>query len=198
MGALISSIKLYLVKNMSREKMGKPEQIIDGGGCSKPLCQASTLIELTFMEAMEKVMDAKFAKLEDRLGDMEDKNAKMFRIICSDEYGKGLHMQNGGKMEQRFSNLRDTLDSVSESVIDKLIPAVIKMQKDVKTIRKDIDTMTNLQDDENMRLNQSIQKMQERLDETYLRASDTKQMGRAIIKNTEDLLRGSISYFHRL
>ena len=34
--------------------------------------------------------------------------------------------------------------------------------------------------------------MQERLDETYLRASDTKQMGRAIIKNTEDLLRGSI------
>ena len=52
--------------------------------------------------------------------------------------------------------------------------------------------MTNLQDDENMRLNQSIQKMQERLDETYLRASDTKQMGRAIIKNTEDLLRGSI------
>ena len=51
--------------------------------------------------------------------------------------------------------------------------------------------MTNLQDDENMRLNQSIQKMQERLDETYLRASDTKQMGRAIIKNTEDLLRGS-------
>ena len=46
---------------MSREKMGKPEQIIDGGGCSKPLCQASTLIELTFMEAMEKVMDAKFA-----------------------------------------------------------------------------------------------------------------------------------------
>ena len=55
-----------------------------------------------------------------------------YRIICSDEYGKGLHMQNGGKMEQRFSNLRDTLDSVSESVIDKLIPAVIKMQKDVK------------------------------------------------------------------
>ena len=54
------------------------------------------------------------------------------RIICSDEYGKGMHMQNGGKMEQRFSNLRDTLDSVSESVIDKLIPAVIKMQKDVK------------------------------------------------------------------
>ena len=51
--------------------------------------------------------------------------------------------------------------------------------------------MTNLQDDENMRLNQCIQKMQERLDETYLRASDTKQMGRAIIKNTEDLLRGS-------
>ena len=51
--------------------------------------------------------------------------------------------------------------------------------------------MTNLQDDENMRLNQSIQKMQERLDETFLRASDTKQMGRAIIKNTEDLLRGS-------
>ena len=43
-----------------------------------------------------------------------------------------MHMQNGGKMEQRFSNLRDTLDSVSESVIDKLIPAVIKMQKDVK------------------------------------------------------------------
>jgi hypothetical protein len=156
---------------MSREKMGKPEQIIDGGGCSKPLCQASTLIELTFMEAMEKVMDAKFAKLEDRLGDMEDKNEKMFRIICSDEYGKGMHMQNGGKMEQRFSNLKDTLDSVSESVIDKLIPAVIKMQKDVKTIRKDIDTMTNLQDDENMRLNQSIQKMQERLDETCSQVS---------------------------
>ena len=66
---------------MSREKMGKPEQIIDGGGCSKPLCQASTLIELTFMEAMEKVMDAKFAKLEDRLGDMEDKNEKMFRYV---------------------------------------------------------------------------------------------------------------------
>ena len=51
--------------------------------------------------------------------------------------------------------------------------------------------MTNLQDDENMRLSQSIQKMQERLDETFLRASDTEQMGRAIIKNTEDLLRGS-------
>ena len=59
-------------------------------------------------------------------------NISYIRIICSDDYGKGLHMQNGGKMEQRFSNLRDTLDSVSESVIDKLIPAVIKMQKDVK------------------------------------------------------------------
>ena len=62
-------------------------------------------------------------------------NISYYRIICSDEYGKGLHMQNGGKMEQRFSNLRDTLDSVSESVIDKLIPAVIKMQKDVKVTR---------------------------------------------------------------
>ena len=33
--------------------------------------------------------------------------------------------------------------------------------------------------------------MQDRLDETFLRASDTKQMGREIIKNTEDLLRGT-------
>ena len=42
-----------------------------------------------------------------------------------------------------------------------------------------------------MRLYQSIHKMQDRLDETFLRASDTKQMGREIIKNTEDLLRGT-------
>ena len=40
-----------------------------------------------------------------------------------------------------------------------------------------------------MRLNQTIHKMQDRLDETFLRASETKQMGREIIKNTEDLLR---------
>ena len=44
-----------------------------------------------------------------------------------------------------------------------------------------------------MRLYQSIHKMQDRLDETFLRASDTKQMGREIIKNTEDLLRGTTS-----
>ena len=31
--------------------------------------------------------------------------------------------------------------------------------------------------------------MQDRLDETFLRASDTKQIGREIIKNTQDLLR---------
>ena len=68
-------------------------------------------------------------------------NISYYRIICSDEYGKGLHMQNGGKMEQRFSNLRDTLDSVSESVIDKLIPAVIKMQKDVKVTTFNISTI---------------------------------------------------------
>ena len=37
-----------------------------------------------------------------------------------------------GKMDQRLTTLEETLDSVSESVIDKLIPAVIKMQKDVK------------------------------------------------------------------
>ena len=36
------------------------------------------------------------------------------------------------KMDQRLTTLEETLDSVSESVIDKLIPAVIKMQKDVK------------------------------------------------------------------
>ena len=58
-----------------------------------------------------------------------------------------------------------------------------------QTIRKDIDTITKQQEDENMRLNQNIHKMQDRLDETFLRASDTKQMGREIIKNTEDLLR---------
>merc|ERR1712150_189455 len=45
------------------------------------------------------------------------------------------------------------------------------------------------QEEENVRLGQSIQKMQDRLDETFLRASDTKQIGREIIKNTEDLLR---------
>ena len=67
---------------MSREKGGKSnqmEQMIDGGGCSKPLCQASTLIELTFMEAMERVMDAKFAKIEGRLNDIDEKNDKIFR-----------------------------------------------------------------------------------------------------------------------
>ena len=67
---------------MSREKGGKShqmEQMIEGGGCSKPLCQASTLIELTFMEAMERVMDAKFAKIEGRLNDIDEKNDKIFR-----------------------------------------------------------------------------------------------------------------------
>ena len=67
---------------MSREKGGKSnqmEQMIDGGGCSKPLCQASTLIELTFMEAMERVMDAKFSKIEGRLNDIDEKNDKIFR-----------------------------------------------------------------------------------------------------------------------
>lgn len=94
-----------------------------------------------------------------------------------------------GKMDQRLTTLEETLDSVSESVIDKLIPAVIKMQKDVKTIRKDIDTITKQQVDDNLRLDQTIHKMQDRLDETFLRASDTKQVGREIIKNTQDLLR---------
>ena len=61
----------------------------------------------------------------------------------------------------------------------------------IQTIRKDIDCITKQQEDENMRLYQSIHKMQDRLDETFLRASDTKQMGREIIKNTEDLLRGT-------
>ena len=42
-----------------------------------------------------------------------------------------------------------------------------------------------------MRLSQTIHKMQDRLDETFLRASDTKQMGREIMKNTQDLLRES-------
>ena len=42
-----------------------------------------------------------------------------------------------------------------------------------------------------MRLSQTIHKMQDRLDETFLRASDTKQMGREIIKNTQELLRES-------
>ncbi len=42
-----------------------------------------------------------------------------------------------------------------------------------------------------MRLSQTIHKMQDRLDETFLRASDTTQMGREIIKNTQDLLRES-------
>ena len=55
----------------------------------------------------------------------------MFRIITNDEYGKTSHMPHG-KMDNRFTTLEETLDSVSESVIDKLIPAVIKMQKDVK------------------------------------------------------------------
>ena len=58
-----------------------------------------------------------------------------------------------------------------------------------QTIRKDIDSITKQQGDENLRLNQTIHKMQDRLDETFLRASDTKQMGREIIKNTQDLLR---------
>ena len=56
----------------------------------------------------------------------------MFRIITNEEYGKTSHMPHGGKMDQRLTTLEETLDSVSESVIDKLIPAVIKMQKDVK------------------------------------------------------------------
>ena len=54
-----------------------------------------------------------------------------YRIITSDEYGKNTQMPNG-KMDNRLTTLEETLDSVSESVIDKLIPAVIKMQKDVK------------------------------------------------------------------
>ena len=58
-----------------------------------------------------------------------------------------------------------------------------------QTIRKDIDNITKQQEEENVRLGQSIHKMQDRLDETFLRASDTKQIGREIIKNTEDLLR---------
>ena len=61
----------------------------------------------------------------------------------------------------------------------------------LQTIRKDIDSITKQQEDENMRLYQTIHKMQDRLDETFLRASDTKQMGREIIKNTEDILRGT-------
>ena len=67
----------------------------------------------------------------------------------------------------------------------------------LQTIRKDIDSITKQQEDENMRLYQSIHKMQDRLDETFLRASDTKQMGREIIKNTEDLLRGTTSKVRR-
>ena len=67
---------------MSRDRGSKnhpSEQMVDGSGCNKPLCQASTLIELTFMEAMEKIMDSKFGKLEDRLNDIEEKNDKVFR-----------------------------------------------------------------------------------------------------------------------
>ena len=67
---------------MSRERGGKshpPEQLNDGGGCSKPLCQASTLIELTFMEAMEKIMDSKFAKIEDSLDAIDGKSDKIYR-----------------------------------------------------------------------------------------------------------------------
>ena len=56
----------------------------------------------------------------------------MFRIITNEEYGKSSHIIPHGKMDQRLTTLEETLDSVSESVIDKLIPAVIKMQKDVK------------------------------------------------------------------
>ena len=56
----------------------------------------------------------------------------MFRIITNEEYGKTSHIAPHGKMDQRLTTLEETLDSVSESVIDKLIPAVIKMQKDVK------------------------------------------------------------------
>ena len=67
---------------MSRDRGNKThpsEQMVEGGGCNKPLCQASTLIELTFMEAMEKIMDSKFGKLEDRLNDIEEKNDKILR-----------------------------------------------------------------------------------------------------------------------
>ena len=49
-----------------------------------------------------------------------------------------------------------------------------------------------------MRLNQTIHKMQDRLDETFLRASDTKQMGREIIKNTQDLLREANKVGHQI
>ena len=56
-----------------------------------------------------------------------------YRIITNEEYGKSTHIPHG-KMDQRLTTLEETLDSVSESVIDKLIPAVIKMQKDVKVI----------------------------------------------------------------
>ena len=56
---------------------------------------------------------------------------KLIEIITEDEYGKNTQMPNG-KMDNRLTTLEETLDSVSESVIDKLIPAVIKMQKDVK------------------------------------------------------------------
>ena len=52
-------------------------------------------------------------------------------MVSSDEYGRVGNMAHG-KMDQRLTTLEETLDSVSESVIDKLIPAVIKMQKDVK------------------------------------------------------------------
>ena len=71
---------------MNRERGGKihshamnEQQMNDAGVCSKPLCQASTLIELTFMEAIEKILDSKFSKIEDRLNDMEGKNDKMYR-----------------------------------------------------------------------------------------------------------------------
>ena len=56
----------------------------------------------------------------------------MFRIITNEENGQSSHIIPHGKMDQRLTTLEETLDSVSESVIDKLIPAVIKMQKDVK------------------------------------------------------------------
>ena len=54
-----------------------------------------------------------------------------YRNVSGDELGKTGQLPHG-KIDQRLTTLEETLDSVSESVIDKLIPAVIKMQKDVK------------------------------------------------------------------
>ena len=59
----------------------------------------------------------------------------------------------------------------------------------LQTIRKDIDGITKQHGEENVRLNQTIRKIQERVDDIFMRASDTKQMGREIMKNTENLLR---------